>query len=133
MDEGVHSFDDQRHRVHSGARITIGNLRGDYRTLRTSHPKAQLSACVAQRLTTTLPKEYVSIAFLPGATQTPLLDRSGRFKDPAPYIERSLSRHPLGRFGQPEEVANAALFLASDDASFTTGTELRVDGGWIGG
>ena len=71
---------------------------------------------------------------LPGATQTPLLDRSfGRFKDPAPYIERSLSRHPLGRFGQPEEVANAALFLASDDASFTTGTELRVDGGWIGG
>ena len=71
---------------------------------------------------------------VPGATQTPLLDRSfGRFDDPAPYIERSLARHPLGRFGRPEEVANAALFLACDESSFTTGSEIRVDGGWIGG
>jgi len=71
---------------------------------------------------------------LPGATETPLLDRSfARFDDPTPYIERALSRHPLGRFGRPEEVAEAALFLASDESSFTTGTELRVDGGWIGG
>ena len=71
---------------------------------------------------------------LPGATETPLLERSfARFDDPAPYVERSLSRHPLGRFGKPEEVANAALFLASDESTFTTGTELRVDGGWIGG
>lgn len=71
---------------------------------------------------------------VPGATQTPLLDRSfARFDDPTPYIERSISRHPLGRFARPEEVAEAALFLASDDASFTTGSELRVDGGWIGG
>ena len=73
-------------------------------------------------------------SILPGATETPLLERSfARFEDPTPYIERSLSRHPLGRFGKPEEVAEAALFLASDDSSFTTGTELRVDGGWIGG
>ena len=71
---------------------------------------------------------------LPGATETPLLERSfGRFKNPAPYIERSLSRHPMGRFGRPEEVAKAILFLASPDSSFTTGTELRVDGGWISG
>lgn len=71
---------------------------------------------------------------VPGATQTPLLDRSfGRFEDPAPYIERSLARHPLGRFGRPEEVANVALFLACDESSFTTGSEIRIDGGWIGG
>lgn len=71
---------------------------------------------------------------LPGATETPLLERSfARFEDPTPYVERSLSRHPLGRFGKPEEVAEAALFLASDDSSFTTGSELRVDGGWIAG
>ena len=71
---------------------------------------------------------------LPGATETPLLERSfARFEDPTPYVERSLSRHPLGRFGKPEEVAEAALFLASNDSSFTTGSELRVDGGWIGG
>jgi NAD(P)-dependent dehydrogenase (short-subunit alcohol dehydrogenase family) len=36
----------------------------------------------------------------------------------------------MGRFGTPEEVAKAALFLASDDASFITGTPLIVDGGW---
>ncbi len=37
---------------------------------------------------------------------------------------------PLGRFAQPEEVAYGALFLASDEASFMTGSELVIDGGW---
>jgi len=36
---------------------------------------------------------------------------------------------PLGRFGQPEEIAGPALFLASDDSTFVTGIELTVDGG----
>ena len=40
-----------------------------------------------------------------------------------------LAELPLGRFGTPEEIANAILFLASDEASFVTGTELVVDGG----
>ncbi|MFT6645986.1 MAG: NAD(P)-dependent dehydrogenase (short-subunit alcohol dehydrogenase family), partial [Patiriisocius sp.] len=39
-------------------------------------------------------------------------------------------RHPIGRLGEPEEVAKAILFLASDDASFITGTELVIDGGY---
>jgi NAD(P)-dependent dehydrogenase (short-subunit alcohol dehydrogenase family) len=39
------------------------------------------------------------------------------------------NRHPLGRIGQPEEIADAVLWLASDDASFITGTDLEVDGG----
>lgn len=41
-----------------------------------------------------------------------------------------LERHPLGRFGKPDDVANAILWLASDDASFVTGVALPVDGGY---
>ncbi|GAA2588918.1 glucose 1-dehydrogenase [Dactylosporangium fulvum] len=54
--------------------------------------------------------------------------------DRAPLDEatvRALSAQtPIGRFGRPEEIAEATLFLLSDAASFVTGTELRVDGGW---
>jgi len=44
--------------------------------------------------------------------------------------KRQVSRNFLGRVGKPEEVANAALFLASDEASYITGAVLAVDGGW---
>ena len=37
---------------------------------------------------------------------------------------------PLGRFGQPEEIAYGVLYLASDESSFVTGSELVIDGGW---
>ena len=39
--------------------------------------------------------------------------------------------HPIGRIGQPEEVATAVLYLASDESSFVTGMLLRVDGGMV--
>ena len=47
-----------------------------------------------------------------------------------PTREMLESRHPLGRLGRPEEVANAALYLASDEASYVTGAALTVDGGY---
>jgi 2-keto-3-deoxy-L-fuconate dehydrogenase len=69
---------------------------------------------------------------VPGAIDTPLLNRAfSRAADPAAARARSIARHPLGRLGQADEVARAVLFLASDEASFTTGSCLMVDGGWL--
>ncbi len=73
-------------------------------------------------------------ALLPGAIETPLLARSfARHADPEPVREASRQRHPMGRFGTAAEVAEAALYLASDAAGFTTGVSLPVDGGWLAG
>ena len=67
----------------------------------------------------------------PGATETPLLQRSqARQSDPEAARQASLAHHPLGRFATPEDIAGGALYLASDDAAFVTGTELVIDGGW---
>ena len=71
-------------------------------------------------------------ALAPGAIDTPLLRRSfARHADPEPVRESSRQRHAMKRFGEADEVAAAALFLASDEASFTTGIVLPVDGGWL--
>jgi len=50
-------------------------------------------------------------------------------KDPV-WREAVLPKYPLGRFGQPEEIAAAILYLASDDAAYVTGVALPVDGGY---
>jgi NAD(P)-dependent dehydrogenase (short-subunit alcohol dehydrogenase family) len=65
-------------------------------------------------------------AVCPGATRTRML--ANWFQDPK--VEAFiLSRHPIGRIAEPEEIARAVLFLASDDASFIVGQALAVDGG----
>jgi len=70
-------------------------------------------------------------AIAPGAIDTPFLHRSfARQPDPGAARQRSLDRHPMGRFGTVGEVAKAALFLASEESSFTTGSVLMVEGGW---
>jgi NAD(P)-dependent dehydrogenase (short-subunit alcohol dehydrogenase family) len=56
----------------------------------------------------------------------------GLAQDPA-RLENARRRTPWPRFGRPEDIANAAVFLASDRASFTTGSNLVVDGGWLAG
>jgi NAD(P)-dependent dehydrogenase (short-subunit alcohol dehydrogenase family) len=63
----------------------------------------------------------------PGVIETPMT--AALRADPA-WRDATLQRHPLGRFGQPEDVAAAILYLASDEAAFVTGVALPVDGGY---
>ena len=75
-------------------------------------------------------------AICPGTIQSPSLDEriaalaasSGKSEDEARTM--FVSRQPMGRLGTAEEIASAALYLASDESAFTTGTLLIVDGGW---
>jgi cyclopentanol dehydrogenase len=63
----------------------------------------------------------------PGPIVTPMTE-GGRADDQRHQV--TIERIPLGRYGEPEEVANGVLFLASDESSFMTGSELVIDGGW---
>lgn len=81
---------------------------------------------LSQTLGITYAKQGIRVnAVCPGYIDTPLI--AGRDKA---MNEHLISLHPMGRLGKPEEVAKAVLFLASDDASFITGTSLLVDGGY---
>lgn len=66
----------------------------------------------------------------PGPVDTPLIwDSAKAFPDPSRAVQDAGRSTLAGRLGKPEDIAKAALFLASDDASFITGTSLTVDGG----
>jgi meso-butanediol dehydrogenase / (S,S)-butanediol dehydrogenase / diacetyl reductase len=71
------------------------------------------------------------VAIAPGTIRSPIWQERVD-KDPA-IFERLIRWYPLGRVGEPEDVANAAVFLASEDASWITGDVLRVDGGLLAG
>jgi NAD(P)-dependent dehydrogenase (short-subunit alcohol dehydrogenase family) len=66
----------------------------------------------------------------PGFTRTPLI---GRLLEDPERTRKLTEMHPLGRLGTPEDIANAVLFLASDEASWITGHALVVDGGFSAG
>ena len=72
-------------------------------------------------------------AICPGFIDTPMLHGIFNLPGFAEHGARIVDTHVLGRLGRPEEIANAALFLASDEASFITGHALAVDGGFTAG
>ena len=73
-------------------------------------------------------------AICPGRVETPWVqDRLREYPDPQKAYEEMCATQPMGRMGKPEEIAAAALYLASDEASFLTGVMLTPDGGWSAG
>ena len=87
----------------------------------------QLTRCSALELA----KKGVRINSVnPGVTRTELHTAGGLDDERyAAFVEHSKTTHPIGRIGKPEEVADLALFLLSDDAGFCTGVTIPVDGG----
>ncbi|MDX6525307.1 MAG: glucose 1-dehydrogenase, partial [Gaiellales bacterium] len=73
------------------------------------------------------PRGIIVNAVAPGKILTRPVDEP----DSPEVLEYSGSRTPFARLGRPEDVASAALFLASDECTFVSGTNLLVDGGWM--
>jgi NAD(P)-dependent dehydrogenase (short-subunit alcohol dehydrogenase family) len=72
-------------------------------------------------------------AICPGTVHTPFVEGylARNFPDTRDEVRQQLhARQPIGRMGRPEEIASAALYLASDEAAFVTGSALVIDGGW---
>lgn len=92
--------------------------------------KAALNAYTRTAATELAPRNIRVNTVNPGPVSTPIFGKTGmpeaQLNDFAAAIQ---NRIPLKRFGQPEEIANLVAFLASDDASFITGSEYNIDGG----
>jgi cyclopentanol dehydrogenase len=97
-----------------------------------SSPQYQASKGAVRLLTKATAIQYASEGIRansvhPGPIVTPMT--AERRADPQTY-QLTVSRIPLGRYGQPEDVAFGVLYLASDESSYVTGSELVIDGGW---
>jgi len=70
----------------------------------------------------------------PGRVETPFVKaRLREYPDPEVAYREMTASQPVGRMGRPEEIAAAALYLASDEAAFVTGAAFTIDGGWSAG
>jgi NAD(P)-dependent dehydrogenase (short-subunit alcohol dehydrogenase family) len=121
---------------HSGSIINIASVEGLQGTEGGSSYNASKGAVVM--LTKNMAIDYGRAgirvnAICPGFIDTPMFRAVMGSEHMAQFREEYREDHMLGRFGRPEEIAAAALFLASDDASFVTGVALPVDGGYLAG
>ena len=114
-----------------GSIVNIGSVLGLKAALAFPvHPYAAAKAGVAM-LTKTIAVHYAKDGIrcncvAPALTDTPLIE--SRLQDAA--VRRAMeAQYPLGRLGRPDDIAQAVLYLASDDAAWTTGTIVTVDGG----
>ncbi len=113
----------------AGSIINIASVAGLRGSPMMSHYGAAKAALISLTRSLALETAYAGIrvnTLVPGWIETDLTD----FLRVSEEVEKgALSRVPMGRWGRPEEIAAAALFLASDASSFMTGQELVIDGG----
>ena len=98
-----------------------------------SSPQYQASKGAGRLLTKSTAIQYAregirANSVHPGPIVTPMTEAGRADQD---RYDLTVSRIPLGRYGEPEDVAYGVLFLASDESSFMTGSELVIDGGWV--
>jgi NAD(P)-dependent dehydrogenase (short-subunit alcohol dehydrogenase family) len=123
----------QMRRQGSGAIVnnaSINAIRGNVNLTAYSAAKGGLVAMTRALATELAPAGIRVNALCPGALDTPMTAEYLDSADDSEALRETLARkHPLGRLGTADDVARAALFLASDDAAFITGVALPVDGG----
>lgn len=95
-----------------------------------SASKAALRSLSRTLAAETAPRNIRVNTISPGPVSTPIYGKMGLPKEALDQMAKHISEQvPMKRFGNPDEVARAALFLASDDSTYTTGAEIFVDGG----